>query len=443
MKSEFVVQDKNRVEIKVEFEPSEFNAELNKVFENISKRASIPGFRKGHVPRKTIEMRFGKASIYDETVENLLNENIQSIIEDYELEPLMAPQIKSKDPVVEGQPVTANLIFENRPEIILPELQEIEVEKLIAVVDDEAVEEMVNNLRKSQASHEKTESPVADDSIVTVNFTVSIAPGRASENATISMEEAPSPEFREALLGKNAGDEVSVEINNPNPEAKEEDKKVRYEMKILEVGKKVLPEMTPEFFKKAIGKDCKNEDEFRNEIANRMLTGIQKQSERDTEGRLMSILSEKAQFDVPGILVHRELQAIKANDEKDAKERYQTDLAGLIKLRGIEPEEYEKQVMMRAFGTVRASLILDELGRKFELKIEPSELDEWLKQRSESDGIDYDILRKAYYRDRDTLNMLADRVFTDKVMKLVMSKIKVKEVSELTPPKSAEEKTEE
>jgi trigger factor len=170
MRSEFISQEKNRIEIKVEFETSEFVAELNKVIKSISERAKIPGFRKGHVPRKAIEMRYGKNAIHDETVENLLNENISEIMKDYDIEPLFTPSLKSRSAIIDGQPVSVNILIESRPEIVLPELEDIEVERLISVVDDTAIDQMVENLRKSQAKFVAVDSPVQDDSLVSVEF---------------------------------------------------------------------------------------------------------------------------------------------------------------------------------------------------------------------------------------------------------------------------------
>lgn len=423
MKSELVGQEKNRVEIKVEFEGAEFEAEVKKVFADISKRANVPGFRKGYVPRKTIEMRFGKATIYDEAAENLLNKYVPQIIEDYDLEPLMAPVVKSRDAIVEGNSVGITLVFENRPEINLPELGDIEVERLISVLGDSDVEEMVQNLRKSYATHEIVDEPVKENSIVTVEFTVSLSANNKPEKATISMEESPSPEFYNALLGKKVGDKVEVEIPNPNPEAKEENKNIRYSLNIVEVGKRILPELNPEFFEKAIGKSCANEEEFRDTIATQMMNRFQADAEKDAEARAIATLSVKSEFEAPALLIHREMQAIKAADERRGAKRDSTD----------EQAEYEKHIMLRAHSAVRSSLILDELGKKFEIKLDPSEFDEWIKERSKIDGVDPDIMHRVYYRDKDSLNMLADRIFTEKTIKELMKNVKIKEVSELTP----------
>ena len=484
MKTELVNQEKNRIEIKVEFEASEFDTELKKVFDNISQRVNIPGFRKGHVPRKTIEMRFGRNAIHDETIENLLNDNVEEIMKDYDIEPLFAPQLKSRGGVIDGQPVIVNLLVEAKPEIKLPDFEEIEVERLITVVDDAMINDMIDKLRNSQAKVETIAVPdasVKNDSIVTVEFNMAIinadgeetSHSKKAEMATLNMQELPMVEFRDPLIEKRVGDEVVVTIQGQmNDEshgklrpamndAKEDEAGVnkdgqltdesskksrtsmRYDMKIVEIGERILPELTPEFFKLCMGFDCKSEEEFRDAIAQRMLKKLQKEAEAEAEARAVSIIADMSGFEVPGSLVYREMEKLKAFDEKDAKDRYKMEIKDLLKLRGIEYEDYEKQIMSQAWRSVRNMLVIDEVGRKFEIKIEPSDLEEWIKSIAEKDGLDAELLKKAYFKDKDSVNLLVDRVLSDKAVKLVMDKVKIKDVSELTLPVAVKaEKTE-
>ena len=475
MRSELAGQEKNRIEIKVEFEASEFEAELKKVYDNISRRANIPGFRKGHVPRRTIEMRFGRNAIHDEAIENLLNENISEIMKDYGIEPLFAPRLKSKGPVTEGQPVSVNLLIEARPEIKLPEFEDIEVERLISVVDDTMVNDMIERLRSSQAKVEAAEHDaiIQDDSLVTVEFSIvdidaegeEISRSKKPEMATVNMQDLPSVEFREPLIGKKVGDSADVTIKGQKPDSTYEAEtegdtadvtmtqanddssdsthiSKRYEMKIVEIGKKILPELTPEFFKQSLGYDCDTEENFRDATAQRILERLQDSAEADAEARALNTAAEMSGLEVPGSLVFQEMERIKAFDEKDAKGRYNLEFKELLRLRGIEYEDYEKQIMGQAWLTVRNTLVIEEIVRKFEIEVEPSELDEWIKENAGKNGLDAELMKKAYFKDKDSVNMLVDRVLTDKAIKFLMDNVKIRDVSELTQRVAKEESAE-
>ena len=115
MKTELLGQEKNIVKIKVEFEPEEFQDGLKKALSELSQQAHIPGFRRGHTPRKILEMRLGRGTIYREALEKILPENIKKIVDDYELDPIDSPSLEIGD-IHEGEPVTCTLDFEAFPE---------------------------------------------------------------------------------------------------------------------------------------------------------------------------------------------------------------------------------------------------------------------------------------------------------------------------------------
>ena len=444
MRTDLISQEKNRIEIKAEFEACEFEAELNKVFDSISKKAKIPGFRKGHVPRKTIEMRFGKNAIHDEVIENLLKESISEIIKDYDIEPLFPPSLKSRGAIVDGQPVTVNLLIEARPEIKLPALEDIEVERLITTVDESMIDDMINNLRKSQAKIEAVSVPIQDDSIVSVEFNMvttggngeEISRSNKAEMATLDMQNLPMAEFKEPLLGKSAGDIADVTVlGGINPNNVDSPRTTTcYELKIVEVGKIVLPELEPDFFKLCMGFECPTIEDFRTSIAERMLAKLLDDANADAEMRAVNIAAEKSGFEVPPSLIYQETKRIKEFEEREAKEKYKMELKELLKTKNIEYETYEKQIITKAWRIIRDSLVIDEIRRKYEIKIEPSELDEWIKNTAQKDGVEVELLKKIYYKDEDSVNILVDRVYADKAIKLLMDKVKIIDVSELTPP---------
>ena len=132
MKTELLGQEKNIVRVKVEFEAAEFSKGLAEALGEISRSTNIPGFRKGHAPRRVIEMRVGRQALYNEALEKILPAALQQVVEDYDLETISDPSIHIDD-IHEGEPVTCELILEVMPETELPVLKEIEVERLNSV----------------------------------------------------------------------------------------------------------------------------------------------------------------------------------------------------------------------------------------------------------------------------------------------------------------------
>jgi len=98
--------------------------------------------------------------------------------------------------------------------------------------------------------------------------------------------------------------------------------------------------------------------------------------------------------------------------------------------------------MGQAWLTVRNTLVIEEIVRKFEIEVEPSELDEWIKENAGKNGLDAELMKKAYFKDKDSVNMLVDRVLTDKAIKFLMDNVKIRDVSELTQRVAKEESAE-
>ena len=147
MKTELLGQEKNVVKIKVDFEPEEFQGGLKKALSDLSQQARIPGFRRGHIPRKILEMRLGRETLYREAMENILPDNIKKIIEDYELDTIATPSVEFGD-IHEGEPVSCEVTFEVLPEVTLPTLEDLEIELRRTVVADEMVEQLIRHFRK-------------------------------------------------------------------------------------------------------------------------------------------------------------------------------------------------------------------------------------------------------------------------------------------------------
>ena len=124
--------------MKAEFEAEEVQKAVDATYRNISSKANIKGFRKGHVPRKTLEMFFGKKGINAETAENLSQQAIDKMIEDYELKLIAEPTVKPGE-IEEGKPFEVTVTFEVTPEVTFPELDTVEAVKTVFKTTDKMV----------------------------------------------------------------------------------------------------------------------------------------------------------------------------------------------------------------------------------------------------------------------------------------------------------------
>ena len=257
MRSEMLSQEKNVLSMKVEFEPAEFAKNVDLAAKELASKVNIPGFRKGHAPRKILEMRFGKQAIFAEALEKMLPDAIETIVKDYELDLIDEPDVKI-DTMEEGSPVEITMTFEVTPEITLPDLKEIMVERAVAVVNDETLDKTIEEIKVQNSTLAPVENrEISPSDTVEIEYFTAVAGDDGEEErhgpdtTTLDLNQSSvRTEIRDALLGKKAGEaaEASVLVEEDYPEKNLVGKTLRYEMTVKTVKERILPELETEFF---------------------------------------------------------------------------------------------------------------------------------------------------------------------------------------------------
>ncbi|NLV81997.1 MAG: trigger factor family protein, partial [Synergistaceae bacterium] len=175
MRTELVSQEKNIVVVKASFTTEEVTKAVNKTFKKLSNKSNIKGFRKGHVPAKTIELYFGKKAIFAETLEDVISNAIDEIIKEYELKIITDPDLNPSE-IEENQPYEFTVTFEVSPEVILPKLETIEAEKIIYTPTQQMLNDNVVRLLEAHSEVVPTyeEREVKKDDYVSVKYTSNI-----------------------------------------------------------------------------------------------------------------------------------------------------------------------------------------------------------------------------------------------------------------------------
>ena len=231
MKTEILSQEKNLVEAKAQFTAEEVTKAVESTYKKISKQANIKGFRKGKIPRRTLELYFPKESVYAETIENLIPDAIDKMIEEYELKLITEPEVKPGE-IKDGEDFEVTVKFEVTPQFDLPDLEEIEVEKTVYETTDEMVEEQVKRIVESRAEVVPTyeDRPLTKDDYASVKYDTFVYYEDGSEKKAEEGQKTEiflgadtmRPEVVEAIVGKVPGDSVSIELPIEGEEAKKD-----------------------------------------------------------------------------------------------------------------------------------------------------------------------------------------------------------------------------
>ncbi len=450
MRTELVGQEKNIVTLKLEFDPDEFAKALKKTLGELSKQVNIPGFRKGHAPRNVLEMRFGREALYNETLEKLVPENLRQIIDDYDLEPLETPELRVSEEIKEDQVVKCELIFEVRPEIELPEIENLEIEKVTTSVSDSDVDKLINRILIQNSQVQPVERAIQDGDLVDVELTIRVLNDDGSDaedekqirrdptKEKISLsDETVRAQVRAALIGHGKNDTVEAvfDVEAGHPDTELAGKKLKYIMKIENVSEYVKPELNADFYKKLFNDETITTDEaFRTRLHNDIFDELSEQHENDIRNRAIAMVSEQAKLEIPEKLILRQIQAMRRDDEEWAKQS-NVDLNTAYGLNTKEGREgYAKLLRTRAESSVRDVLVMDEVAKKYDVQVESEDLTEEFKKRAKRFRMTEPEIANFYYKNKEQLNRLMDELRYEKVADTLIKNMKIKEVSELSVP---------
>ena len=170
MKSVLEKKENNSAVFTIEVDEDKFEKAIQRSYMKMRGSFNIPGFRKGKAPRKIIEMTYGEGIFYEEALNIILPEVYDEAIEQLELEPIDSPEVDIEQ-LEKGKPVVFKCKVTIKPEVVLGEYDNIEVEKVEYNVTDEDVENELKNLQEMNSRIiDASDRAVKDKDIINIDF---------------------------------------------------------------------------------------------------------------------------------------------------------------------------------------------------------------------------------------------------------------------------------
>lgn len=438
MKTEIISQEGNKQRIRATIDAQEFQKALNTVVGELSRKANIKGFRKGKVPRNVLEMYFGREGIYTEALEKVLPAAMGEIVEEYDLSLISEPEVDLEGEVEEGKPVTAVFTFEVRPEVILPDLASIVVEKPVVEVTDAMVDEAVEQIRLRHSELKPVENRTSrEGDAVSVEYTTQIVEegkentASSPQTTTIQLDpESLREELKNALTGKNIGDEESVEITieAEHPDPSIAGKTLRYNLKVKEILERILPELDEAFVRKTSQDRLTSLEEFRKEVAERIEEQIRRDVQNAMEANALSKLRDAAQVTVPETLIERQVASMKEEEAAQIKKQFNLSMEEYLDKNGIKPETFEQSIRERAERIVRQTLILEALADERSIEVVSQDIEAEIQNLADSLRADPERIRSLLFKDRERMTDFLHRIRMNKAISQLLSEVTIKEV---------------
>ena len=417
MKTNVVEKSQWGREIEVEIAPERVEKELNRAYRNYQKRIEVPGFRKGKVPLRIIEARYGE-SIRGEVLGDMLPTFLEEATREAGLVPAAPPKISKLDHEP-GAALTFTATLDIWPEIELETYEKLEFTRMAHEVGDDEIDAQLQELQSRQAAERAVERPLEKGDVLIADLqrldeggTPIIGEKFEERYFLIGDENAPSPEFEEALIGISAGDERKVQFSYREDLPNEElaGKTEHFEVKAREVRERTLPELDDEFAKD-VGEQFQTLDDLRNSIKKQIEERWQYMAKQRERHELISQLIEKNAFDLPESMVENYLHSMHRQNQHDHDHDHDHDHSD---------EEREN-----AIRRLKSYLLTEAVRKKAEIEVSDEEFEQYLAERAAQVGVKVEDIKRSGRADDLRSEMAEDKVFDLLIEKAVIKEEKV------------------
>lgn len=388
-----------QVEMRVEVPQDRLQKALQSAARRLSKGMEIPGFRPGKAPYNVVASKVGEEHLLDEALDDLGQQVYREALEEAELEPY-APG--SLEEIVSREPLVLRYRVPLKPKVDLGDYRSLRVDFEEPEVEDEAVEEVLEELRQNQAVIEPVERAAKMGDLVVVDVTGELVGEDEGtqlldeKNASLILEEEtawPVPGIAEELVELEAGQETDVEHTFPDDYQNEslQGKTASFHFTVLEVKSRIVPEWTDDL--------ARNLGDFDDLLALRMQVreNLKQELEQRTKSEygevVMEKISEAAAIQYPPVLLEREIDDM-VHDLQHRLERRNMNLEEYLQIEGKSMEELREELGPDARERLVQGLILGKIVEEEGIEISDEQIDEALNRLvSAFEGDREEILR--------------------------------------------------
>lgn len=434
--------EKNMAKLTIEVDASEVEKAIQSAYMKERGKISIPGFRKGKVPRNMIEKMYGAAVFYEDAANTLIQENYPDAADESGIDIVSRPTIDVVQ-IESGKPFIFTAEVAVRPEVKLGKYLGVQVTKVDTSVSDEEIDAELEKERTNNArTVSVTDRPVAVGDTAVIDFEgfvdgVAFEGGKGENHSLEIGSHSFIDTFEDQLVGKNAGDEVDVNVTFPEQYQASElaGKPALFKVKIHEIKTKELPELDDEF-----AQDVSEFDtlaEYKEEVKNRLTTQKENEAKRTKEDEAIQKIIDKTEIDIPDAMLETQCENM-LNEFAQRIQQSGLSMEQYMQFSGLTVEKLKEQVRPEAETRIKSSLILEQIAKDEKIEVTDEELDAEVEKMAAQYGMEADKL-KEYMGDAEKESMKRDLAVT-KAVDLIMENVKERAKAKTKKDKETDDK---
>jgi len=366
--------------VEVDFSWEELEKASDKAFRKLVQKIDIRGFRRGKAPRSLVERQLGKEYIYQEGLDELMNETYRAAIKDNDITPLAKPEIDA--PVLEiGQAYHFSVTIPVLTPVELGDYRSLHFEREEATITSEEVEQQIELMRDRKAHWDEVERPVELADRVTVDLKLT------SGDQTISdLKDNPFELTNERvglfsgmdehLLGMKAGGSKTFSTTIPADYANEKlaGKEAHYEVTLHKVEAKFVPEIDDALAMEVGDGDISNVEDLRKAIGDELLANKKRRNTEALRDKVVDAVIEQSTFSIHPVLVKDEAEEMMHQLSHVLEDQHMSMDQYLMIMRKSR-DEYLKELEPEAEKRVKRQLVLDAVAKQEEISVTQEDLE--------------------------------------------------------------------
>ena len=402
----------NMAKLTIEVSAEDVEKALQAAYLKERSKISLPGFRKGKVPRQMIEKMYGPEVFYDEAANHMISEAYGKAYDECELEIVSQPKVEITQ-LEKGKPFIFTAEVAVKPEVTLGEYKGLKVDKVSTRVTQKEVDEEIEKERERNArTIDVTDRAVQDKDQVTLDFEgfvdgVAFEGGKGEDYPLTIGSGAFIPGFEDQLVGAEIGKEMEVNVTFPEDyQAKElAGKAAVFKCTVKGIKAKELPELDDEFVSD-VSDSSETVDDYKAEVKAKIKERKEREGKQKREDQSVEQAVANAQIDIPKPMI--DLQARQMTDDFARRIMQQgMSLEQYFQFTGLTEEKMMEEFKPQAEKRIRTRLVLEAVVAAENIEVSDERLDEELQKMADSYQMEVDKL-KEFMGDNEKKQMKED-----------------------------------
>ncbi len=405
--------DINMSELTVEIDAESFEKALEAAYQYEKKNISLPGFRKGKVPRKMCENAFGENVFYEQAINMVLNMEMYSVIAESGIEIVDAPKVELLSADRENG-ATLKIVCVTKPVINIADYKGMSAPKEVREVTDEDIDNQIKSMLQRNArvvSIDDRAAQMGDE--VEINFEGFFGDtafeGGKGENFQLKLGSGQFiPGFEEQVAGHNIGEDFDVVVTFPENYQMTDyaGKEAVFKCLINSISCEELPELDDEFVKDA--SDFDTVDELKADIKNKLEENANASAQSAFENALIESLIAKVQDPIPHCMFENRADTLMNSFASQLKQNG-LDMDLYLQYTGMDADALKATYLERAENEVKLRLALEKIAELENIELTDEEVDAELTKLAEENNLSLDVVKARIPMDEFKTDMLVTK----------------------------------